>query len=246
MRLFLWETPPAEFIPAAFSPVAGRFGLEIEKLPAYACADRLLAGDADLALVPTLDVLMRADQFDVLPLLAFSTWSYPCVSLQLPGGLDEPLPRVAVDPRFAQEALVARIVLLEHYRFEPEFVPYASESPSDARLVVGTRLQEGPGLRLDLGQEWYELVNYPMVWGLFAMRKGEASPALAGVLQAVRDVSDAQRAERNGSKSILGEDLRLQFDDLVAASLTELRHYVLYYEAMDEVPDLPLVRFPDA
>jgi hypothetical protein len=41
------------------------------------------------------------------------------------------------------------------------------------------------------------------------------------------------------------EALRLRFDDLATASLTELRQYLFYYQITEDIPDLPLYVVPD-
>lgn len=260
MRLAVWDGPACDFL------ISGRRGdaapgLEVVRGDAATCVRLLDAAEVDVALLPSLTVLRRAGDYDVVPAVALSSWSYPYARLVLKHGLEQ-VRSVALDPRHVQEAMLTRIVLREHYRLEPTFVPYETaealrDAPEDAVLHVGADVagQAFEGLTLDLGQEWYELANYPMVWGVFAARKGETDEALLrtylGHLRRMARAAEAQRAawveSQNQSvalRTFFADDVRVRLDDLAIASLTELRQFMYYYDVLDEVPDVPLLSLP--
>jgi predicted solute-binding protein len=157
----------------------------------------------------------------------------------------------------AQERLVARIVLHEHYSVDPTFVPYEDLGPAelletdeDAALMVGPNvpsLQPEP-FTIDIGREWYELANYPMVWGLYVTKRDQATDEMIEALiesaQAAEDNRDVwvQAQETTADlNAFYREDLRTGLDKLAIASLTEFRKYLFYYDVTEDVPDLPFV-----
>jgi hypothetical protein len=101
---------------------------------------------------------------------------------------------------------------------------------------------------MDLGREWYELTNYPMVWGLFVMKRGRATTALVEAMMAAGQHAKAHRAdwiEQENPPEALREfytdDLRTGIGRLERASLTDFRTYLFYYNVADEIPDMPFV-----
>jgi hypothetical protein len=147
----------------------------------------------------------------------------------------------------------------EHYGHAPALHGYDAPSvrallakPEDAALLTGPEAAtfdaDGDRLVVDIGREWYELTNYPMVWGLFVTKRGRATNALIDGLVAMRRASEAGRAAwieaqdlPPGHEAIFRDDLRSALDKLAVASLTELRQYLFYYGETEEVPDLPFV-----
>lgn len=251
MKLAIWDYPPADLMTSA---MGARSGIQLLPRDMRACAEALMAGEVDVALLPTLVALSNTDALDVLPAVALSSWRYPYARLLLREGLGQ-VGRVAFDPSFPQEALIARIVLKEHYGTEPEFVAHPELTPeelsdedAEARLLVGNNVPffETEELSLDVGQEWYELTNYPMVWGLFATRKGEATK---DVLTSIRDAVIAAESQRGiwmqaqemspALHAFFKDDLRLRLDDLATASLTEFRQHLFFYDVTEEIPEIP-------
>ena len=263
MRLALWDFAPSDYVAAGLqSGDALSQSVQIVRGSMREAEAMLRQGHVDVALVPTLRVLMDIGSFEVVPAVALSSWRYPYARIVLRGELGRSIESLSFDARYAQEVTLARIVLKEHYRAEPSFVPLPEVSRSellardeDATLLVGPDV---PSLRdeqhyvMDLGQEWFELSNYPMVWGLFAMRRGEGAPHVVEQLRAL--VRSAEQNRRVWLRSqdmtesmhtFYHDDLRLRFDDLATASLTAFREYLFYYDVVDEVADLHVIEVPD-
>ncbi len=257
MQLAIWNEPSAEFIASGLTSGAVASPFEVVRADPAACAVMLASGKVDVALLPTLTVLREPDRFDVVPAVALSSWSYPFARLVLREGLGAAIRTLAFDPVHAQETLLAAIVLKEHYGVTPQMVPYPNTdraallaSDDDARLLVGPDVptMQIDALAMDLGQEWYELSNYPMVWGLFATRKGEMTPEMVHALKAMAEAAEAQRAvwiraqeTSPALHAFYHDDLRVRFDDLATASLTEFRQYLFFFKITEEVPELPVV-----
>jgi predicted solute-binding protein len=260
IQIAAWNYPPADLLTAGFmtGPLKGR--AQIRRAPMETCERLLRDGEVECALLPTLNIIRNVDAFDVLPAVALSSWTYPFARLVLDHGLDTPIRRVAFDPTFEQETFLTRLGLREHYRMEPEFVALEGASihelldaDADGHLLVGPTVPtiSFDRLTFDVGQEWYELAQYPMCWGLFATLKGQADPDLIRlVLSGVR-ASEKQRhvwirAQETSQDlhTFYAEDLRLRLDDLVVASLTQYHEYLFYYDQVEEVRDLPFVFLP--
>ena len=257
MDLAIWNYPPAEFLVSGVTSGAVNNPFRIKRYRPEECAARLVEDDVDVALLPTMLALQASDAIDVIPSVGLVSWDYPYARLVWGGGLHDFPETIAYDRRVAQERVVARIILHEHYGVDPTFVPYDDRSPTelldtqeDAALLVGPNV---PSLKpepftIDIGQEWYELVNYPMVWGLFVTKRDRASDEMIEAL-----IDSAQAAEENRDvwvqaqetsanlNAFYREDLRTGLDKLAIASLTEFRKYLFYYDVTEDVPDLPFV-----
>lgn len=261
MQIAVWNIPPADLMANGFYSGAFKDRANVLRTEIYDCERLLREEVADVALLPTVSILKAPDDFDVLPAVALSSWSFPFARLSLKRGLSEPIKKVAFNPHFQQERVVADIMLREHYKMEAEFVEYADASPedlleanADARLLVGpdVPMTSSGDLMLDVGEEWYELAQYPMVWGLFATLKERATPALIRMIRDGVRASEKQRpiwirAQETSAElhEFYRDDLRLRMDDLVAASLTELKQFLFFYEMVDEVRDIPFAFLPE-
>lgn len=261
MNVAVWNIPPAELLTTGMTSGEEAVHFEVQQLRVADCERVLLEGHVDLALLPTLSVLKRHKDLDVVPAVAFSTWRYPFARLMIEHDLEQPVRRVAFNPDFEQERFLTEVILREHYRLEPEFVEIEGassdqllEADADARLLVGADVASMAleGRVLDLGQEWYELASYPMTWGLFAARKETLST------EAIRHVRDAVRdAERRidvwlrahemaaDLHQFYAESMRFRLDDLCVAGLTEFRQFLFYYDVVDDVREIPFVFIPE-
>lgn len=260
MRLAMWDMPAGALLQEALAASDQMPAIDLRLMKPRACVDQLMHQAVDVALVPSLVVFTNPEALDVLPTGAFSTWRYPYARIRLRHGLEQ-IQTMAFDPEDAQEALIARIILREHYRKEPEFIPYEEassetllEAPEDASLLVGSDVStlQANGIMLNLGEEWFELANYPMVWGLFATRRDEATPRAVHMLRALIEAAEMHRPiwlqAHDMSPDVhayFADDLRLRLDDLATASLTEFRQFLLYYGVTEDVPELPLYVLPE-
>lgn len=255
MRLAIWNYPAAEFLVSGFTSGAVPSPFEIERYPPEECAAQFVQGEADVALLPTTMALKTYDSLDAIPSVGLVAWKYPYARLVWSGGLHDFPETIAYNRRHMQEQFVARVILHEHYQIDPDFVGYDDIGPhelldasEDASLLVGPDVPalQTEGFAMDLGREWYELVNYPMVWGLFVTKRGEADKEIIKPLIANAEAAEEHRemwvqAQETPANlhEFYSEELRVRIDRLGIASLTELRTYLFYYNVMDEIPDMP-------
>lgn len=144
------------------------------------CADRLENGAADVGLVPVIEI----------PRLGLQ--AVPGLGIACRGAVRSillisrvPLPGVrtlAADANSRSSVALARIVLDRRYGVRPEVRKYPPDpaamlAAADAAVLIGD-----PALRVDpakldcfvfdLGEEWMELTGLPMVFAIWAARRG--------------------------------------------------------------------------
>ena len=245
LRISLWDEP----LLRAFARALEGPETEVTVTDRRQSEKRLLAGLADVALVPADRAIAAADDFQILPAVAFGAWNTPRATISLRKGFEgRPEQIYCTDPD-ALEALVSRVVLREHYGISVSPSPLegpASRASADAVLAVEEAPPTVGGLLLDLGQEWYELTNYPMIWGLFVVRAGEAD---ANVVRLLRDAAAAVESADDLDGTDPGDDgmalPRFRFDDIATASLTELCGFLYYYGVTSDIEEVRTARLPD-
>ena len=258
-RLAIWNYHPAEVL--AFGLTSGAVPspyTDIVRWEPLQCFRGLQQGAVSTALIPTLQVLRSPDAFDVAPHVGIVTSAYPYVRLFLRKGL-EAIEKVAFDPRYAQEILVTRIVLREHYQVMPAFIPKEQVALElldtyDAVLLVGPEVPmiSSSYLALDIGQEWFELTAYPMVWGLVAAQKGTMTVEEALALKASAAFGAEnidlwlQAAEPpEPIRQFLQEHFSPLLEGPALGGLDELAEYFFFYGVLDEIPDIPFLDLPE-
>ena len=143
-------------------------------------ADRLAAGELDVALIPVIEYF-RAGTYSIVPGISIATRG-PVLSVTLfsrvPWGQ---IRRVALDVGSRTSAALTQILLRKRHGVTPELVPLplersAEESDADAVLLIGDRAMQAclPGFSyaFDLGQEWYDWTGLPFVYAVWAVREG--------------------------------------------------------------------------
>jgi predicted solute-binding protein len=236
MRLLIWPVEPARSLGRAI----GRYFMESGECDPWEAAAALAEDRCDVALVPTLDVLRDPSAFDVVPGVALVGTTSPNVTLVVGSALDA-VRSLAFDPRFAQEALLAAVLLREHYGAEPAFAADDPAAPLADRLVrhdaalipagAANDLPEGV-IALDLGAEWLELTTRPFVWGLLAARAGTLALADG------RSIAVAARAAEPP------EGWQFTLAGYGHDGLAEFAGHLFFHGALPDIPELTLVDPP--
>ena len=241
MRLAVWPVPPAQ----ALADVLAEAGpvTEVSMVAPYDAVAALREDRADLALVPTLDVLRDPEAFELLPGVALVGEQDPLLRLVLGSPLDQ-IRRIAFDPRYGQAALLAQIVLKEHYGARPSFSPVDPAIPLDATLAdrdaafVPLGTETGTHVALDLGQEWTELTLRPMVWGLVAARPGTLDPETARTLRDTVLAAEPGDAARTDHGTLVFQPT---LDGYAHDGLDEFVNYLYYHGTLADLPELPFL-----
>jgi len=166
----------------------------VEDLPSR-LADRLAAGELDVALVPSIELFRQPGSAIVSDACIASDG--PVRSVKLYGRVPpQRIRTLALDEGSRTSAALARILLKERFAREPELVRLPIGTPleavaADAAMLIGDRGMCPPegGFEFiwDLGEEWRVWTGLPFVFALWIARRGADSGRLAELLGRARD-----------------------------------------------------------
>ena len=190
------------------------------------CARQLAAGETDIGIVPVAALLDGdyeifrgtgiACHGAVRTILLISKVPFPQIRT------------IAMDVASRSSVMLARIVLEQTYGVEPEWHTQPADmiamlADTDACLIIGD-----PALRLDpavlrelgfhvadLGEEWMKLTGLPMVFAVWAGRKGTLTPKRERAFQQsyefgkeyIDQIVEAEFEARGASKELVHEYL---------------------------------------
>lgn len=142
-------------------------------------ADDLSAGELDVALIPSIEVLREAD-YEIVSDACVATRG-PVLSVKLFSRVPFANVRtLALDEGSRTSATLARVMLAERFGVRPTttLLPlgFATEDTSaDAVLLIGDRAMKPPRERFvatwDLGEEWTQWTGLPFVFAMWAARR---------------------------------------------------------------------------
>src|SRR5438067_4626955 len=154
-------------------------------------ADRLAAGELDVALIPAIEYF-RGGRYTIVPNIAIASRG-PVLSVTLFSRVPwQDIRRVALDAGSRTSAALCQILLRKRYGVSPavEALPLdraAEEADTDAVLLIGDRAMRAclPGFAhaFDLGQEWHDWTGLPFVYAFWAVREGVELGAVQEALQ---------------------------------------------------------------
>jgi predicted solute-binding protein len=148
------------------------------------CADRLGDGRADLGIVPVAELERLG--LEVIPGTGIACEG-PVRSILLVSQV--PIGRIrtlASDASSRTSVMLTRVLLARKYGIEPQMIPMKPDLPAmleraDAALIIGDpALHLDPATLpfevLDLGAEWTAFTGLPMVFAVWAARRGQVRP----------------------------------------------------------------------
>jgi chorismate dehydratase len=155
-------------------------------------AERLAAGELDVALIPVIEYF-RCGGYSVVPNISIASRG-PVLSVTLFSRAPwTGIRRVALDAGSRTSAALTQILLQKRYGVRPEVVPLpleqnAEDADADAVLLIGDRAMRAclPGFAhaFDLGREWFDWTGLPFVFAVWAVREGAD---LGGVAHALAE-----------------------------------------------------------
>jgi predicted solute-binding protein len=202
-------------------PQQGLFDLEF-RIPA-GCADRLASGAADIGIVPSFELTKQ--DLEIIPGIGIACHG-PVRSILLissrPAG---EIRSLAADASSRTSVELARIVLARKFGVRPRFFAHEPDleamlRQADAALIIGD-----PALRIDpahlpyhvydLGAEWYEMTGLPMVFAVWAGRRGIVTPQVADAFlgacrygrERMEDIVASESARREFAPELVREYL---------------------------------------
>ena len=235
------------------APVFYRLEAEVEEVVGVPTelARSLLAGEVDVAPIPSIEYARHADSLRVLPRLCVSSeGAVDSIQLVSPVPLDE-IRRVAVTPESATSVVLARVLL-------PDAAQVALGEEADATLLIGdAALQsafEDPTPHHDLGRLWTERTGLPMVFAVWACADpppeglGDLEEALVASVRFAR--AEPERLAREASDRYgypagflarYFEKLRYRFGPRERAGLYTFLELAHEAGELDRVPELRFV-----
>jgi chorismate dehydratase len=235
------------------APVFHRLDAEVEEVPGVPTelARALLAGEVDVAPIPSIEWARNADRLKLLPRLCVSSEG-AVDSIQLVSSVPlERIRSVAVTPESATSVVLARVLLPG-----AEQVPLDEEA--DGKLLIGDAALrsafEDPTPHHDLGRLWTERTGLPMVFAVWACTDPppdgieELEDALVASVRQARsepDVLAREAMERYGYPAgFLAryfEKLRYRFGPRERAALFTFLELARDVGELDRVPNLRFV-----
>lgn len=158
-------------------------------------ADRLAAGELDVALIPSIEFFQNP---------AYSIVSDACIACRGPVLSVKlfsrvPMPEIrslALDEGSRTSASLVRILLNERYGLSPQLEPLPigatlADATADAVLLIGDRAIHSPVGRFaevwDLGDQWRHWADLPFVFAMWVARPGVDLQGIDAALGEARD-----------------------------------------------------------
>jgi chorismate dehydratase len=181
-------------------PQRGMFDIEF-RIPA-GCADQLAAGAADIGIVPSFELTRQ--ELEIIPGVGIACRGAVRSILLISKCPAAEIRTLAVDASSRTSVELARVILARRYGAEPVQTAMAPDlrtmlGAADAALIIGD-----PALRIDpgnpdpanpdpagrakyvydLGAEWREMTGLPMVFAVWAGRRGVVTAEIAEAFRA--------------------------------------------------------------
>ncbi len=224
-------------------------------------AIKLRAHELDAAFLSPIDYARGSSEYLIVPTIAVSSrQGNEAVVLHFREGLHG-ISSLAVDPSSTSEIILAKILLAEKFDSEPAIVPATGTldemlSKADAVLLTGDnalRAASSHVNKLDLIEEWDDLVDLPFVHGFWCGREDAISLSEIEQLRGARD-HGVQALDRLSVESaarfvspITGKTMRkyfrgftYEFTDEVRDGLAEFLRYAFYHGVLPDVADIHL------
>jgi predicted solute-binding protein len=233
----------------------------LEHPPAHA-AFKLRDREVDIAFLSPIDYARDSSTLQIVP--EAGLWSPSggsAVTVHFGAGAQD-VATLAVDPAYASEVILAKIILSEEFDIDPQIVPVAGGletmlGRADAALLVGDEALRESASRadaLDLIESWVQLTGLPYVHGVWCARARDQRPEQVERLQRARREgvdhleSIAQRAAETGefpgfTADHLQEYLErfsYDFPEEAVEGLKEFHHYAYYHAVLPDIPEITL------
>jgi predicted solute-binding protein len=170
-------------------PQRGLFDLDFH-IPS-GCADQLASGAADIGIVPSFE-LTRQD-LEVIPGAGIACHGPVRSILLISSRPAAQIRTLAADSSSRTSVELVRVILERRYGADPESIAHAPDLEAMLRIADAALIIGDPALRIDparlpyhvydLGGEWVEMTGLPMVFAVWAGRRGVVTPEVAGAFR---------------------------------------------------------------
>jgi len=217
---------------------------------------KLRRRETEAAFVSPIEYARESSEYRIIPGPAVS--SRTSVGLYFREGLRN-IKTLAVDPAFASEIVLAKIVLAEEFDLSTAIVPVMGTldqmlARADAALLAGDPLfveSSSHPNSIDLVEVWSEMVDLPYVHGFFSAREGAVpSEDLVRISEVTRMVEAhldrdiaLEMPENTAALSQVAVNEFLgrfsyEFSEEVEDGLREFIHYAHCHGVLGDIPDV--------
>ncbi len=163
-----------------------KLGLQIVKDVPGVLAEKLKAGQLDLAMIPTVEYLKEADRYRLVPGVSIASRDKVGTVLLVTQVPVENIKTLALDDRSRTSVALLKILFANKFRQDIELTPSPPDPNAmlkdhDAALIIGDQAFSLPDLPTetkiyDLSQEWFLKTGKTFVHAVVAVREGVDLP----------------------------------------------------------------------
>ncbi len=231
---------------------------KLELADGKTCVRRLVQGEAELALIPSVEYAKGKGAWKIIPQVCIAHKG-EAGDMALFFNKDlHTLRRIAVDARYPAAIALLHIILREKYELEAELIEMTPDLPymlrqADAALLSGDlalHAQADFPAHLDLGEEWFDLTGLPFVSAIWAgheigLREDEAHMVQQSAefgRQNIAKISKEFAVSRNRDFEFYKRHLQnrtyYEFGSAEREALIEFFHYAFYLGLIEHIPEL--------
>ena len=156
-------------------------GVKVVKDVPARLAEKLLASELDLAMIPTIEFLLHLDRYRLLPGICIASRGEVKTVLLVAKVPLENIETLAVDLRSRTSVALLKLLYADEFSSTMQFLP-ASPDPSkmlqehDAALIIGDQAMDaqhldGVKFAFDLSNEWFQRTGKTFVHAVVAAQK---------------------------------------------------------------------------
>lgn len=216
-------------------------------------ARQLRERELHAALLSPLDYAKESSDYCIVPDAAVSSTGNGSVVVRFREGVRQ-ITTLAVDPAFASEIILTKIILAEEFNLEPAILPMHATvdvmlQKADAALLTGDAAFEAWGSSeniIDVVEEWNEMTGLPYVHALWCAWQSDLTRKDAELLQTARlkgvegipDIAlQFSKERRRGVQEFL-ESFSYELAADAREGLAEFMKYLYYHGVVADVADL--------
>jgi chorismate dehydratase len=212
----------------------------------------------DAAFLSPIEYARHFNIFSVIPNIAVSSEGFSkTISLFFKEGLKE-IKSIATDLKNPSEMVLAKIVMLEKYDINPQFIQQTGNlndmlEKADSALIIGepnlSSLKEFQN-KLDLVDEWYDITELPFVHGFWISREGKLTPGEIELIQKSASYGASHLTEiaalfRDYQTDELVEYLsafHYELNSRTESGLSEYLRMAYYHHIIDDLPEIKFLK----
>lgn len=212
----------------------------------------------DAAFLSPVEYARHSNLFSIIPNIAVSSEGFSkTISLFFKEGLKE-IKSIATDLKNPSEMVLVKIVMLEKYDINPQFIPQTGSlndmlEQADSALIIGdpnlSSLKEYQN-KLDLVDEWYDITELPYVHGFWISREGKLTQGEIELIQKSASYGATHLTEiaslfRDYQTDELVEYLsafNYEFNSRTESGLSEYLRMAYYHHIIDDLPEIKFLK----